>query len=295
MLKLQGIFLPIATPFDYQGEIYRVKVLHNVEKWNLVKLAGYVVCGSTGEGVHLSNEEKLKVWGLVAEAKAEGRLLLAASGCESVRETVALTNQAAELGYQAAVIRTPHYYRGLVGEAEAQELYFRTVADQVKIPVVLYNWPQATGVDLAVESIARLSEHPNIIAIQDNSGDAGKVARIVRAAKKEFQVLAGSAPSLWPALDNGAAGAVLGFANAAPYACITIWEAHRTREREAALDWQTRIERPAELLASKYGIAGLKHAMDLNGYYGGPCRLPLRPLNPAGKAEIEQAFDGIRG
>ena len=295
MLKLQGIFLPVATPFNYQGEIYKVKVRHNVEKWNMVKLSGYVVCGSTGEGVHLSSEEKINVWGMVAEAKAEGRLLLAATGCEGVRETVALTNQAADLGYQAAVIRTPSYFRPLVAEAETQELYFRAVADQAKIPVILYNSPQSTGVDLAVESIARLSEHPNLIGIQENSGDVDKIGRIVRDAKKGFQVLAGSAASFWPSLDNGAVGGVLAFGNAAPYAGITIWEAYRTREREAAQDWQTRITLPAQLIASKYGIAGLKHAMDLNGYYGGPCRLPLCPLTPAGKAEIALAFDGIRG
>ena len=295
MLKLQGIFLPVATPFNYQGEIYKVKIRHNVEKWNMVKLAGYVVCGSTGEGAHLSSAEKIQVWGMVAEAKAEGRLLLAATGCEGVHETVALTNQAAELGYQAAVVRTPSYFRPLVAEADTQELYFRAVADQAKIPVILYNSPQSTGVDLAVESIARLAEHPNIIGIQENSGDVEKIERVVHGAKKGFQVLAGSATSFWPALDNGAVGGVLAFANAAPYAGITIWEAHRTREREAAQDWQTRITLPAELIASQYGIAGLKHAMDLNGYYGGPCRLPLRPLTPAGKAAIAQAFDGIRG
>lgn len=295
MLKLQGVFLPVATPFNYLGEIYKVKVRHNVEKWNMVKLAGYVVCGSTGEGVHLSSAEKIEVWGMVAEARAEGRLLLAATACEGVRETVALSNQAADLGYQAAVIRTPSYFRPLVADAETQELYFRTVADQAKIPVILHNSPQSTGVDLAVESIARLSEHPNIVGIQEDSGAVEKIGRVVREAKKGFQVLAGSAVSFWPSLDNGAVGGVLAFANAAPYAGITIWEAHRTREREAAQDWQTRITLPAQLIASKYGIAGLKHAMDLNGYYGGPCRLPLRSLTPAGKAEIEQAFDGIRG
>jgi len=255
----------------------------------MVKLAGYLVCGSTGEGVHLTTEEKVTLWGLVAEANAPGRLLLAGTGAESVRETVALTNKAAEVGYQAAVVRTPHYYK------PDQELYFRAVADQAKIPVIIDNIPRFTGVDIAAESVAKLSEHPNIIAIKESSGILGKTKWMVREVKKGFQVLVGAAPALWPSLDMGAAGAVVAFANAAPYACITIWEAHRTREREAALDWQNRIAHPAELVTVKYGIPGLKYAMDLNGYYGGPCRLPLAPLNPDAKAELEQAFDGIRG
>ncbi len=295
MLKLQGIFAPVATPFDYQGEIYKTKIRHNVEKWNLVKLAGYVVCGATGEGVHLNSEEKAVVWGLVAEASEPGRILVAATGCPGVHETIELTNRAAALGYRAAVVLTPHYYTTVIEDAAAQELFFRAVADQAKIPVILHNCPQGSGVDLSPESVARLSEHPNIIGIQEDSGDAAKIQRLSRETRKGFQVLGGSAPALWPSLDHGASGAVLAFANPAPYACITIWEAHRTREREAAQDWQTRITHPAELVTAKYGIPGLKHAMDLNGYYGGPCRLPLGPLTPAAKVEIELAFDGIRG
>jgi 4-hydroxy-2-oxoglutarate aldolase len=295
LLKLPGIFASIATPFDHKGDIYKVKVRHNVEKWNMVKLAGYLVCGSTGEGVALTADEKLMLWSLTAEVNAGGRVLLAGTGTESVRETVALSNQAAGLGYQGAVVRTPHYYKNLVDTPEAQELYFRAVADQSRIPVIVYNWPQATGVDLAAESVARLSEHPNIIALLENSGNLEKAARVIREAKKGFQVLTGSASTLWSSLDQGAGGAILGFASAAPYACITIWEAHRMREREAAADWQNRIDQAVKLVTARYGIPGLKYAMDLNGYYGGPCRLPLGPLPLAAKAEIELAFDGIRG
>jgi 4-hydroxy-2-oxoglutarate aldolase len=295
MLKLQGILAPLTTPFDHTGEIYKTKVRYNVEKWNLVKLAGYVVCGATGEGVHLSADEKVMLWGQVAEAAASGRLLLAGVGAEGVRETVALTNKAAELGYQAAVIGTPHYYRHLVNNAEAQELYFCSVADRAKIPVVIENIPQLTGIDLPAESVAKLSEHPNIIGIKESSGVIGKINWMLREVRKGFQILAGSEPAVWQSLDLGATGAIVDFANAAPYACITIWEAHRTREREAAQDWQNRITRPAALVTMRYGLPGLKHAMDLNGYYGGPCRLPLPPLTPEAKDEISQAFDGIRG
>lgn len=295
MLKLNGIMPPIATPFDHNGDIYKSKVRHNVEKWNKTKLAGYVVCGSTGESVFLTTEEKLELWGLVAEYAASDRLLLAGTGVESVRETVWLTNKAADLGYKAAMVRTPHYYKNLINNADAQCLYFSSVADQSKIPLMIYNWPQATGVDIAPEAVARLSEHPNIIAIKESSGNMEKVLRMLREVKKGFQVLVGSAPTLAPSFQVGAVGAVLAYANAAPYSCITIYEAIRTREWDAALDWQHRIGHPAHLVTTRYGIPGLKYAMDLNGYYGGPCRLPLKPLSPEAKAEIELAFADLKG
>lgn len=294
-MKLHGIFPPIATPFDHSGDLYQAKVKHNIEKWNLSGLAGYVVCGSTGESVMLTTEEKRRLWEWVAQYAAPDKLLLAGTGMESVRETVALTNSAAEIGYKAAMVRTPHYYKNLLSRGEAQALYFRAVADQTKIPIMIYNWPQATGVDIPAETVAELSHHPNILAIKESSGNLEKVMQMLREVRPGFQVLVGSAPTLWPSLEVRAVGAVLAFANAAPYTTITIWEAHRTREAEAGLDWQNRIGHAAYLVTAKYGVPGLKHAMDLNGYYGGPCRLPLGPLTPAAKAEIEEAFRELKG
>jgi 4-hydroxy-2-oxoglutarate aldolase len=160
---------------------------------------------------------------------------------------------------------------------------------------MIYNWPQATGVDIMPEAVAMLSEHPNIIAIKESSGNLEKVMQMIRETKAGFQVLTGSAPTLAPSLAVGCVGAVLAFANAAPYTTVSIWEAHRTRENAAALDWQNRITKAAQLVTTTYGIPGLKYAMDLNGYYGGPPRLPLTVLKPEQQREIEVAFDGIKG
>ncbi|MDX2154219.1 MAG: dihydrodipicolinate synthase family protein [Bryobacteraceae bacterium] len=294
-MKLQGIFPPIATPFTHDGEIWKAKLQHNVEKWNRTALAGYVVCGSTGESVYLTNEEKLQLFEWVAGWTAPEKLLLAGTGVESVRETVQLTNCAASMGYKAAMVRTPHYYKNLLQRGEAQALYFRSVADESKIPIMIYNWPQATGLDIPAETVAALSEHPNIIAIKESSGNLEKVMKMIREVKPGFQVLVGSAPTLWPSLIVGAVGAVLAFANAAPYATIAIWEAFRTREAEAAEDWQNRIGHAAFLVTAKYGVPGLKYAMDLNGYYGGPPRLPLTVPSPEAKREIEEAFRDLKG
>src|SRR6202790_5506343 len=180
MFKLHGILPPIATPFDHRGDLYKVKVQHNVEKWNHTGLAGYVVCGSTGESVSLTTDEKIELWEWVAQYAAPEKILIAGTGCESVRETVALTNRAAEIGYKVAMVRTPHYYKNLVNNSAAQMLYFRAVADQVKISIFIYNWPQVTGVDVPAETVAELSHHPNIIAIKESSGNLEKVMRMIR-------------------------------------------------------------------------------------------------------------------
>src|ERR1700686_84691 len=164
MVKLHGIYPPIATPFDHKGDLYKVKVQHNVEKWNRTGLAGYVVCGSTGESVYLTTEEKIQLWEWVAEYAAPEKLLMAGTGVEGVRETIALTNRAADIGYKAAMVRTPFYYKNLINRNEAQVLYFRSVADRTKIPIMIYNWPQATGIDISPEAVVELSNHPNIIA-----------------------------------------------------------------------------------------------------------------------------------
>src|SRR5579862_987163 len=124
-MKLQGIFIPIVIPFDYSGDLYPAKIKHNIEKWNRTAIAGYVVSGA--ESVYLSTEEKVRVWELVAEYSAPEKLLIAATAMPSVRETVALTNQAESFGYKAALIRSPE---------TAKEIYFSAVADRAKIPLI---------------------------------------------------------------------------------------------------------------------------------------------------------------
>ncbi len=272
-MKLQGIFAGITTPFDHKGDVYKTKVEHNVEKWNRTTLAGYVVCGRAGEGALLAAEEKAAVWEMVAGYAAPGKVLIAATAMPGVRESVALANRAADLGYKAALVDVP--YR----RPEIQLAYFRAIADQSRIPVI------AGAAESEVA--AAVAQHPNIVAL---CGGAGQTAA------PGIDVLACSATDLWPALQSGAAGAILDFAAAAPYACIAIWEAHRTREEEAGADWQKRILRAAELVGEcHHGVPGLKHAMDLNAFYGGPPRLPLVVPGAGARREIEEAFAVFKG
>jgi 4-hydroxy-2-oxoglutarate aldolase len=293
-MKLQGIFPALTTCFDHQGGLYKAKVFHNIEKLNQVALAGYVVCGSTGETPLLSVTERLQLMEWVRAASAENKTLIAGAGAESVHETVEIANRAAGFGFHAALVLTPFYYPNQMRQPETQALFFRAVADRSRLPVLLYNIPQVTGYDLPVDTIAALSHHPNIIGMKDSSGNVEKLAETVRAAKPGFQTLSGAGLNFSEALHAGASGAILAIANPLPYACITIWEAFRTREYEAVRDWQSRLAPASRLIAVKYGISGLKYAMDLNGYYGGPPRLPLLPPSIEAKAEIEAVFNDLR-
>jgi 4-hydroxy-2-oxoglutarate aldolase len=283
-MKLQGIFLPTTTPFNHQGDVWSAKVEHNLSKWNRTDLAGYIVCSVTGEGAFLSSEEKIRMWEWVAEYSAPAKLLIAATGMPGVRETVFLTNHSETLGYKAAVVRAPR-------EVPATQLvYFRSIADQSKLPIFM-----ETGEGMSAETVVTLAAHPHIFGVIESSGDPLRIRGILAEAKPGFQVLAGNAATIAESFAAGAIAAAPALANAAPFASISIWEAHRTREIEAARDWQTRIAKVVDLLDSRYGIPGLKHAMDLNGYYGGPPRLPLTSLTPDACQEIEQALDGIKG
>ncbi len=178
---------------------------------------------------------------------------------------------------------------------EAQALYFLALADRSPVPVVVHNAPRVTGVDLLPETIGRLAEHPNIKGLVESGTPPGRIRQLRQAVPKEFGVLAGTESLVWESLKEGANGALLAFACAAPYATIAIWEAHRTREDEAGIDWQMRIAHPSILVTDLYGVPGLKHAMDVNGYYGGPPRLPFVAVGQAARDEIEDAFRDLKG
>jgi len=354
-MLLHGIFPPITTPFYPEGNVYHKKLEHNVERYSKTTVAGIVVLGSTGEAILLSDEERRDVLKTAREAAALHKVLVAGTGIESASETLRLTEYAAELGYDVAMVRTPHYYKKQMQPANLLAFY-RFVADRSPLPVIIYNFPQATGYDMPAELVIELAEHPNLIGIKESSGDVEKVRRMVsgtrhikrsatvtetfdavtprmlkassagsgelvsiaaeaghsrpaqssssavsvlggmKTRQKEvgFQVLVGAAQKLEPSLQAGAVGAILAFADAAPTACYEIYAAWKEGDNQLAQLKQQRIAKSAERLVGELGIPGLKHALDLNGYYGGPVRLPLLPVTANIKAEIEQLMADIR-
>jgi 4-hydroxy-2-oxoglutarate aldolase len=294
-MKLQGMFASAATPFDYTGAVYRAKVQHNFDKWRRTSLAGFLIGGLTGEGPLLEAHEKIEVLRLAMPMIPAGRTVILDVTCEGVQGALNLTKQAAEAGAQAVISLPPHQYRDMMSRPETQCMFYRALADESPVPVLIHNAPHLTGVDLLPETLAKLAVHRNIHGVLDCGTPGGRIEQIRALADKEFAVLEGTEGKVWESLKAGANGAVLAFGSAAPYATIAIWEAFRTREEEAGLDWQARIAHPSILVTDLYGVPGLKHAMDLNGYYGGPPRLPFSPIGTAARAEIEAAFRDLKG
>jgi 4-hydroxy-2-oxoglutarate aldolase len=369
---LHGIFPPITTPFYPDGRVYNKKLEANVERYSRTPLAGIVVLGSTGESILLSDEERRDVLKTALSAAAPNKVMVAGTGIESAVETLRLTEYAAELGYDAAMVRTPNYYKKQMHPANVLAFY-RTVADQSPLPIIIYNFPSATGYDIPAEVVIALAEHPNIISIKESAGSldkvkqmvegtrhvkrtvtvtetfdavtprmlkaaeadaerereresrelvtiealagssqAGALAREASAAKSSssavssigrlktrqkevgFQVMVGAAHQLEPSLAAGAVGAIVAFASAAPMACYEVHAALKEGDTALAREKQDRIKQAAQRIVSELGVPGIKYAADLNGYYGGPARLPFLPLTAQVKAEVETLMAGIR-
>jgi 4-hydroxy-2-oxoglutarate aldolase len=291
-MKLSGIFPAITTPFDHRGGLYIAKIRENISRWNSLPLAGFLVAGPGGEGFLLSAEERTLLWREAAAACDAQKLLLADVSSDGVRKSVAAANCAAGLGYKAAVIRVPCARLPEMASPATIDLFFRGVADQSSIPVILAVGRRTPESRLPIQAIAALASHPNIIGVIESSGDAASLAELSGRLPHAFPVLTGSALTLCPALQQGAAGAVLDVACAAPYFCLSIEEAVRTREFSAAEELQVRLS-PAVTLIGKHGVGGLKCALDLQGYYGGIPRLPLTAVAPAARDSIAKALRGI--
>jgi dihydrodipicolinate synthase/N-acetylneuraminate lyase len=369
-MLLSGIFVPVTTPFYPEGEVYYKKLESNIERYSRTPIAGLVVEGSTGEAILLSDQERRDVLKAALPAAAPNKVMIAGTGIESAHETLRLTEYAAELGYDAAMVRTPHYYKKQM-LPENMLAFYRTVADRSALPIILYNIPQATGYELGAELVIELAGHPNIIAIKESGGNLDKVKtmvqgtrhikrqatvtesfeavtpRMVKAAVAEsektsrelvsvaslagnaesqalappraaaankpsssavtligkmktrqkevgFQVMVGAAQQLEPALALGATGAIVAFGCPAPMACYEIYAAAKDGDTALAQEKQERSKLAAERIVGHFGVPGVKYAMDLNGYFGGPSRLPFLPLTGEQKTEIEKLMAEIR-
>jgi 4-hydroxy-2-oxoglutarate aldolase len=276
-ISLSGVFPPITTPFDGEGRVHLGALADNLERWNEYDLAGYVVLGSNGEAVYLTEEEKVLVWKAARAAIPSGKLMIAGTGCESTAQTITLTREAADAGADAALVLTPHYFSGQMTR-ESLLHHYRSVADASPIPVMVYNVPKFTNVDMDAATIAQASPHPNIVGVKDSSGNIAKLAEVVRLAGPGFQVLAGTGGFFFAGLTLGAVGGVLALANVAPQESIDIYELYKAGEWGKAADLQRRMLPVNAAVTSRFGVPGLKAALDLLGYYGGPVRSPLLDL-----------------
>jgi 4-hydroxy-2-oxoglutarate aldolase len=283
-INLNGIFPPITTPFIDDNVAYD-KLVSNIEKWGQTGLKGFVVLGSNGEYVSLSEEEKRKVVETVVQAAPDHMSIIAGTGCESTRETIRLTADCAALGAHAALVVTPHYFGGKMTEA-ALVGHYTAIADNSPIPIILYNVPKFTHVNLGVNIVARLSQHPNIVGIKDSTGNVIQLGEFLPRVGSDFNVLVGTAGALFGGLSLGCAGGVLALANVAPEECVRIHELVQKGDYKAAQQLQLRMIPVNQAVTATYGVAGLKTALDLRGHFGGEPRAPLMTSSDDEKAAI---------
>lgn len=291
--KLRGILLPCTTPFDEDGLPDTRALTANIERWNETGVSGYVSLGSTGERVHLDEREALEVVRTARASVPAHLAFVVGVGQHGTRGSILEARRAAEAGADAVLVITPHFYRGQMTHA-ALVSHYEAIADASPVPLVLYNIPQNTGVALSPETVARLSEHANICGIKDSSGDMVNFLEMLRLQSESFAVLTGHASLLYAALSAGAQGAILAAACVAPRVAVQIAQLVEAGRHEEAREWQRQFIPLARAVTTRYGIGGLKYALDLAGYAGGEVRAPLPSPDETARREIERTLAECR-
>lgn len=287
---LRGILLPATTPFDSSGGVETRALRSNFEGWNETGIKGYVVLGSTGERVHLDEREYLTVVETARECIAKEMACIVGAGQQSVRATLNEVRRVAEAGADAVLLITPYFYRGMMTQG-ALYSYYMAVADGATAPVLLYSMPELTGVAIAPETVARLSEHENIVGIKDSSGDIINFAETVRLVPDDFAVLTGNGSLLSAALSAGATGGILAVGCLAPRLAVSVYSAFEEGDEARARELQRKLARLALGVLKRYGIAGLKAALDQVGLVGGHVRAPLQDADEEARREIARVLE----
>jgi 4-hydroxy-2-oxoglutarate aldolase len=291
-MQLAAVFPPMVTPF-HDDEVDARAIARNITQWVRAGVGGVVAVGSNGEAPLLDDDESDRVVEAARDALGRDRLLIAGTGRESTRGTIAACARAARIGADAVLVRTPSYFKARMTH-EAFVRHYTAVADSSPVPVLLYNYPAVTGVNLAPDTVARLAEHPNIAGMKETGTDTAQFAAFVEAAPPPFAVMAGSAPVFYAWLCVGATGGVLAVACVAPEACVRLLDLTLAGRHEAARDLQRELTPLARLVTTSHGVPGLKVAMDAAGFIGGSPRSPLVPPPPHAIEQIRTEVNRMR-
>lgn len=292
--ELKGIYTPIITPFTVDEKVDYEAMKFNLDKWSKTDLDGIVVLGSNGEFVYLTMEEKLDVTKFVIDNFTKDKNIIVGTSCESTLETIEMSKKVADMGADAVLLLPPHYYKGGMKD-EILYKYFTDVANESPVPVMIYNMPGNTGINLSSALIAKLAKHENIVGIKDTSGNIVQIAEIVRDTDEDFAVFAGNAGYLLPALAVGARGATLALANILPEDCCKLVALVKENKMDEALELQQKLIEINNFVTAKMGVSGLKHALNKLGYKGGYPRRPLVELNDDNKAALENVISKYMG
>lgn len=273
----KGIYTPIVTPFKENEDFDHDKMKYNLNRLGSTRLEGIVVLGSNGEFCYLSEKEKLEIASFALENFTKEKKVIVGTSCESTRETVSLTKKIAEMGANAILVLPSNYYKGAMKD-DVLYKYFIDIAEASPIPVMLYNMPANTGINLSASLVAKLAKHENIVGIKDTSGNIVQLTEIIRDTDDDFAVFAGNAGYLLPALAVGAKGGTLALANIFPDECCELFSLFHEGKLKEARELQLKLIEPNFAVTSGGGISALKVAMDMLGYKGGLPRSPLKPL-----------------
>lgn len=289
MPSLDGVFVPVTTPFK-GDDIAADRLAANLRQWNATPLAGYVILGSTGEFPMLSEAERDRLLVTAREAIPRDKALLAGTGADSTLHTIRQTRRAAAIGADAALVITPHFFTKGFSQAAAQVRHYLAVAEASPIPIVLYNVPLNTGINLEADTVARIAVHPNVCGIKDSSGNIPQAAQIIDQTPKTFHVLVGSAGALLPSLAIGSSGGILALALIAAREFCEVYALAGRGRWDEAKSLAARMLSADRGVAGRYGIGGLKAALDLQGFFGGPCRPPLPTADGDAIEDIKEAL-----
>jgi 4-hydroxy-2-oxoglutarate aldolase len=288
--KLSGVLLPTTTPFAASDELDLRALAVNLDKWSSTNIAGYVFLGSTGERVHLDEAEYLRVIEYAREHVSADRAFIVGAGQQSTLGTIKEIARAAAAGADAVLVITPNYYRSAITQ-DTLISFYQAVADAAIVPVLLYSMPALTGIRIEPETVAQLTEHPNIIGVKDSSNDVASFKQTVDLCPAEFAVMTGNGTVFLDALEAGATGAILAVGCVAPELCVEIFRSFKAGELERARTLQNKLTPLATAVTTRFGIGGLKAALDLAGYRGGEVRAPLQPPGDEARAEIALLLD----
>jgi 4-hydroxy-2-oxoglutarate aldolase len=283
--KLKGVFAPITTPFKENGQVDYEALKKNMKKYAASPIHGYLALGSNGENKSLTNDEKEKVLKIIIDNKAPNQTVMAGSIFESTMETIEFARKAEELGADFITLLPPSYFKKQMTDAVLVK-FFTDVASAVSTPCLVYNAPQFSGgLTISVDVIKQVSKHPNIVGMKDSS--SGNIDNYLMAVDESFDVLAGSANFFFNSLLMGATGGVISLANSFPDITVDLYNVGVNRDMEKGIELNKKVLRLNKAISGKGGVAGVKAAMDIAGYYGGSPRLPLLPLK-------EEDVEGIK-
>ena len=287
------MLLPTTTPFSASGEIELQALTVNLDQWNRTAIAGYVFLGSTGERVHLDESEYRRVIEHARARVSSERAFIVGAGQQSTIGTIKEIAKAADAGADAVLVITPNYYRSAITQ-ETLISYYKAVADAAPVPLLLYSMPALTGIKIEPVTVAQLSDHPNIIGVKDSSNDVAGFKQTVDLCPAEFAVMTGNGTVFLDALEAGATGAILAVGCVVPDLCTEIFHSFSTGEPERAASLQQKLAPLAAAVTTRFGIGGLKAALDLVGYRGGAVRAPLQPPTESARTEIANLIGEAR-